>query len=423
MQILNVELVEATKKNIKQLNFIYIVTLIVGGALLLPLLNTILGGILAVSILNGLLILLYVEVKKHYTDRLLLSAFLISLCPFVLNIIQIKIGMSLDKSQTLSIGHVAYIVLSLVAYGCVVIGYSMVVKSFLNYRHECRQFEQMLLAPSNVIQTKIKPATVMSIGQWKSEHGSALRQISFIIRALLVIALYFGLMRVDVIVDIVFIPFKLISLTVDEYVNVDIRTWGLMVNAWANVYLQLIFVFSFIGLFFDEIKRGLKQMKWSTFSLIFIGYGLSLLITTFVNILLGLFGLTIPESENQKILKQIGVVAPVALTLTTVFLAPITEELVFRQGIAEGVYRVTKFLFGNVNQEKIKDAAVIIAIIISGTLFGMIHVMNHGDYIAGIPYVVSGLVYTTFYFLGGKNVSVTIGIHMLSNLVATLIIL
>lgn len=419
MHILNTELVDQTKLHLKRLNQTYIISLVIGGALLVPILGMILSNMFVITILVGLLIYLYFEVKKHYKDKFLLSGVWLSLCVIVLNISQIKIIQGQSSDENL-LPIVIYLLIGGIAYFSVAISYCLLIKSYLDYRSECRQFEQMLQTPMNQIATQIKPAMVNATYKQDVQKYTTIQLLSFMIRALLVIAIYFTVMNVDVITAIVAIPFQLIMSAVFQFIHLSKEAQTPFLQAWANVYLQSIFFFSFFGLFFNEIRSGIKKLNWSTFSLIFIGYGLSLVSVILVNIVLRIFGLSIPESENQKTIELIQQVAPVPMIITAVLLAPITEELVFRQGIAEVVYRFSDMLFKSVNMSRVKDVMVILSVVVSGVLFGFIHVMGNGDYIAMIPYAVSGIVYTIFYFISGRNVMVTIGAHMLNNLIATI---
>lgn len=121
--------------------------------------------------------------------------------------------------------------------------------------------------------------------------------------------------------------------------------------------------------------------------------------------LMGLLGKT-DETANQASLERL-LEGPVymkwILIIVTLFFAPIIEEFVFRKGI-----------FGLLN--RYHD---IIPILLSGFLFGLIHVI--GDDIANIiPYAFSGFALSVMYVVSKRNIFVVIGGHMVFNFIALL---
>lgn len=113
-------------------------------------------------------------------------------------------------------------------------------------------------------------------------------------------------------------------------------------------------------------------------------------------------------SDNQEALNRLldsGWFDKTSLVLFSVFLAPFVEEIVFRKAV-----------FGFF--EKI---SVPLAILASGLLFGFIHVLS-GDYVQLIAYGSLGLVLAYTYYKSNKNIIAVITIHMIYNLIITLVL-
>ena len=96
------------------------------------------------------------------------------------------------------------------------------------------------------------------------------------------------------------------------------------------------------------------------------------------------------------------------MATTTVFLAPIVEELVFRKSF----FAVIKNKW--------------IALVLSSFVFGIIHALSTAGtfqtkLIYAIPYFSSGLAFGIAYIRSDKNIIVPIACHMFNNIVATLL--
>ncbi len=93
----------------------------------------------------------------------------------------------------------------------------------------------------------------------------------------------------------------------------------------------------------------------------------------------------------------------VLLFLLLVVFTPIVEELVFR-----------RVLFGFIE----RWLGPVAAILSSGIVFGLMHVIGFGDYIQAIPYVLMGIAFGFIYSNSSKNIYVAIGVHAINNFVA-----
>lgn len=124
-------------------------------------------------------------------------------------------------------------------------------------------------------------------------------------------------------------------------------------------------------------------------------------------ILMDILGVT-EGSENQETLNRLidaALFDRVALIIFSVLFAPFVEEIVFRGAI-----------YGFVEK---KSAPL--AVIVSGLSFGLIHVLS-GDFVQIIIYGGLGLVLAYIYYLSKKNIITVITIHMLYNLVVTILL-
>ena len=70
-----------------------------------------------------------------------------------------------------------------------------------------------------------------------------------------------------------------------------------------------------------------------------------------------------------------------------------------------------------------KIAINISCVLVSATLFGLLHVITSGDFTSVTPYVVSGITLTTIFLLTKKNIILVILTHMFMNTISYLLLL
>ncbi|MGD9910096.1 MAG: CPBP family glutamic-type intramembrane protease [Candidatus Izemoplasmatales bacterium] len=176
-------------------------------------------------------------------------------------------------------------------------------------------------------------------------------------------------------------------------------------------FLQ-VFVVAIAFIFINR-KGYLSDLKifWSDKKkfIIQIVAGVALIYATMIvaSVILNVLGVT-GTSENEQTIQSMfssDTTNIVLLFLTLVICTPIVEELVFR-----------KALFGLV-EPKFGATAAIIS---SGAIFGLMHVLAYGDFIQSIPYIGMGIVFGYMYHYSGKNIIVTMIMHGINNLVAFL---
>lgn len=194
-------------------------------------------------------------------------------------------------------------------------------------------------------------------------------------------------------------------------------------NGSLNLIIYLILAIGLVLIYYKTIKNDYKRVKNTHKAFYFVLYAIfyMFIIQIFSNaIYLKLIqGVAINQSENQSAINSITSL-PLGFLLmapATVILAPIVEELIFRRS------------FFNVFKNKW------VALIISSTIFGLMHVTTTYTYLRayypqlqsfgymlafGIPYFVSGFIFGFTYIKSNKNILAPIALHMLNNYIATI---
>ncbi len=111
---------------------------------------------------------------------------------------------------------------------------------------------------------------------------------------------------------------------------------------------------------------------------------------------------TTDTATNQEIIMDTFAIAPIYIIITTVLIAPLTEELIFRFCI-----------------NKIVPKPRIIYIILSGVIFGSMHVVLNPvdsfiDLLFIIPYSIPGIVFAYLYDKT-KNIFIPTSLHFIHN--------
>ncbi len=156
-----------------------------------------------------------------------------------------------------------------------------------------------------------------------------------------------------------------------------------------------------------DTKRFKKDF-WNHVGTIVFGFVMvwvALLLSQMILTLLGVEG----TSENEMTIQNMFTANPLNLIMLFLLLCvatPITEEVVFRKVIYNFVEKRSNY---------------IVAIIATGAIFGLMHVINYGDFIQSIPYILMGLVFGFIYFYSKKNILVTIGVHFINNFITFMI--
>ncbi len=167
-------------------------------------------------------------------------------------------------------------------------------------------------------------------------------------------------------------------------------------------------IFVYIGL--NGFKKDYQDFKKSIgnhVGQIIVGVIMVYAAMLISQLILSFFGAT-GTSQNEMTIQSMFSSDPSALLLlflTLVIFTPIVEEMVFRRAI----YGLAESKWGSTA-----------AIIISGSIFGLMHVIAFSDFIQSIPYIGMGLVFGYVYYRSNKNIYVTMGVHLINNLIAYL---
>jgi len=123
--------------------------------------------------------------------------------------------------------------------------------------------------------------------------------------------------------------------------------------------------------------------------------------------------------ENASTIELVGLIILFCL------LVPIIEELVFRKAlyglIKESIIKVTLHKSESQDISKYIKKISIASIIISGLVFGLIHVS--GDYIYLLHYGGAGIILATSYYLSNENIYVPLTVHIIQNTLGVIQIL
>lgn len=176
-----------------------------------------------------------------------------------------------------------------------------------------------------------------------------------------------------------------------------------MANLVSYVFLLIVVVVLFKEDLVTDFKRIQSTKKY--LAGIFIGWGILYIGLIFSNILLLYVFKANDNSVNQQVIEDIMKIYPVLMAFTTVGLAPICEEVVFRLTIMK---QFKKYRW--------------VGLLVSSLLFGLIHVISAGDFLYSIPYIIMGLALGYSYYKH-DNIWYPIGVHLLQNLFSTVILL
>lgn len=211
---------------------------------------------------------------------------------------------------------------------------------------------------------------------------------------------------------IIFLGILLLFLTLDYLLIIGYYSISGPIKSDSNIgiiftfikYFVLIFIF--IIQYHEYLKEKLLDFKkhfLKYFEISFKYWLLGFVIMIISNVIISHFfpGLGKNEENVQLLIKKIPVIA---FVLTTIF-APFVEEMIFRKYLQDSIKN--KYLF----------------MIISGLLFGFVHVMsskNPLEYLLIIPYGSLGFMFAKT-ISETDNVYSTVLMHMLHNGVLTLL--
>lgn len=174
--------------------------------------------------------------------------------------------------------------------------------------------------------------------------------------------------------------------------------WFLFTSSlfFSNFILGILMIIFLRKLLVRDIKRFIEDF-WHNTAGVIVGFIFMIAISLLMSNIYRLFGISGVSENQESILLGFSSKYSVFMYLG-VLLAPLTEEIVFRQ------------LFFGVVEEKFKWPWYV-SVLISSIIFAALHDVG----VFFFQYFLMGLVLSLSYSLFKKNIFVPIGIHFLNN--------
>lgn len=205
---------------------------------------------------------------------------------------------------------------------------------------------------------------------------------------LLAILIYFGLPLLEG------LPFELL--------HIDTKTLPMIGKVIYMIAFETIMICLIAFIFRKKLKKDLQDMKinhMNYFSKYLKFWLIGLLIMMLSNALITIISEN-GIAGNEQAIRDLFDVSPIYVFFSAVIFAPIVEELIFRQGIRNIV--PNNILF----------------ILISGLVFGGLHVMTDlrsvTDLLYLIPYCTPGFIFA-YILVKTDNIFVSMGLHFMHN--------
>ena len=197
-----------------------------------------------------------------------------------------------------------------------------------------------------------------------------------------------------------------------------------MENAIGALLELIVYVLAFIPIFilsfkwikedFKRLSLNKKKTKWILIGVAMV-YGANIVVSIIFSIL-GIGDVAGNQAAIESMVST-NVSTIIILIITTVFLAPILEELVFRKSIFNLCRHNTK-----------------LGLFLSSLIFGLIHVVtpaiSAGSYYGFITqamfliqYAAMGVAIGLSYVFSNRNIAVSISVHLINNLISMIFLL
>lgn len=205
--------------------------------------------------------------------------------------------------------------------------------------------------------------------------------------------------------------------TINETITIDYEPTNYAVlfsiDLSAMFYIILGALQAFVlSIFFIFVDKLAFKTNWKEFKLnpkkylgqIFTGYFILFASLLLASIILEYLGVN-ETSQNEATIRgyfEKDTFRLIVLFFMLCIFTPIVEEVIFR-----------KVVYNFIEPK----ASKIVAIIGTGVVFGLMHVITYGDFIQSIPYILMGIALGYVYYRSNKNIYVSIGAHFLNNFV------
>lgn len=185
-----------------------------------------------------------------------------------------------------------------------------------------------------------------------------------------------------------------------KFLSINIDKMNLFCKATVLTLYEALILFTVIYAYKEELKQSIKNFKISYIKEYIKYWFLILILMLISNNIVSMFTTT-EVATNQEIIIETLKKAPMYILITTIFIAPLLEELIFRFCI-----------------KKIIPKPSIVYILISGLLFGSMHVIftlkNPIDLLFIIPYSIPGIIFAYLYNKT-NNILIPASIHFIHN--------
>lgn len=184
-----------------------------------------------------------------------------------------------------------------------------------------------------------------------------------------------------------------------------LRIYNVLYRSIYLIIMGLIYIIFITFLYKDELKKDIKEIRLKTIIKYIPTYMIGLLLMIGSNIIASkITGNTL--SQNEINVRETIKIMPLYMCFSSVIFAPFIEEITFRKTFRNIISN--GYLF----------------IIISGFIFGLIHISNVGngfeEFIMIMPYILMGIDLSYIYYKS-DNIFTTIIIHSMHNLILLLI--
>lgn len=189
------------------------------------------------------------------------------------------------------------------------------------------------------------------------------------------------------------VPFSLLGINLNE-VNMIIKVAYMIIYEILLMILIMFILRKSLKKDFLDIKKNHKKYFESCFKYWII----SLIVMMFSNLIINVITGNIAANEQQ--LRNLFQISPIYIFFSAVIFAPVVEELTFRRAI-KNIFK-TDILF----------------ILVSGLLFGFLHVATNfsslWDLLYLIPYSAPGIAFA-YMLKKYDNIFVSMGFHFMHN--------
>lgn len=198
--------------------------------------------------------------------------------------------------------------------------------------------------------------------------------------------------------------------------NININELSITEKTLIEFILSLFLAIVTSLIYFKDLKKDFKEFKYNwknkvIFSLkLFLIFMLIKFGSSYLSSLIAIcFNIELTISENQTNINELLKEIPLVIAFTSVILAPVYEETLFRLGFKKCINN--KILF----------------VLISGCIFGFIHIfptdLDFGlAILQAIPYVTMGIC-LAYYYQKYDNICYSILLHFYNNLFSILVLI